>query len=633
MPSDRKSRRAKPPSKAAKTSGAAKASRTAAPKTPGKRSRNEEDTPQRRLRFRSPIEDSPIHQPDLPRPPPPPLRSTPSPFLPPRRPSPPTTRRDEQYPPTVGDPPRLHGNTRAGRAERVVYREQLDRSAAAAARARGKKERADKEWEAEIAQFGEEEARRRRIEQIQVNRELEKLTTSDIDWDEEEERLSNPKLTINALLRVDGKRIWQSLIDKKNLNDFSIWAFEQRLEEEIAKQNGHSKGWVFDKITVSIKSKHSRAVRCLQTIDNFTETEWGKVLFAIDVEARQWKPEIDIRIEVLMKISKESIINLPSDPADLSDITSPPRRTRTEDLLNRQRKKIIESSDAAEFDLQLVRRWQCHDARCINHEAFCFIVDGVHYDLNHTFQRDWAKALGRGDPGVSIDNPPSALYKFLLRQGPVAGGSKKSKQQAERDNKDSFMSEYLEFTKKTMEMRMQERMAEQIERENNRMDNRHSASIPSFAPPHPSYFSYQYPQPWAYPPPPPASAPPPAVIAPPAAIPPPASIPYSFPSPTRSKPLVISSPIGGSDDEEDIMEALFDWKEESLKKQSAKDKWAGVRKIIENEMWKLDDLQAMADPNSSVYQRAMQLNIPDGWARGFKADIHAFKPLWRQAHE
>lgn len=155
-----------------------------------------------------------------------------------------------------------------------------------------------------------------------------------------------------------------------------------------------------------------------------------------------------------MKISKESIIDLLSDPVDLSDITSPPKKTRTEKLLKRQQRKLEESNDAAEFDLQLVRRWQCHDARCINHEAFCFIVDGVHYNLNHTFQRDWAKALGRGDPDVFIDNPPSALYKFLLRQESVTGGFKKSKLQTKRDNKDYFMSEYLEFTKKTMEMRM-----------------------------------------------------------------------------------------------------------------------------------------------------------------------------------
>lgn len=105
--------------------------------------------------------------------------------------------------PSVNEPT-LPGNTREGRAERARWNEYLTRKAAAADRARTKRERQKEEWKAEIAQFGEE-ARRRRLEEIQVNKDLEKLTTSEVEYEDGEDIKSDPTLTILALLRVNGK--------------------------------------------------------------------------------------------------------------------------------------------------------------------------------------------------------------------------------------------------------------------------------------------------------------------------------------------------------------------------------------------------------------------------------------------
>ena len=58
-----------------------------------------------------------------------------------------------------------------------------------------------------------------------------------------------------------------------------------------------------------------------------------------------------------------------------------------------------------------------------------------------------------------------------------------------------------------------------------------------------------------------------------------------------------------------------------------------VRIIVEKEMWNVNDLKERFRPDSFVYQRAMQLGIPDGLARGLRADFRAFKPLWRQANQ
>lgn len=600
---------------------------------------------QRRPRFQSPLLPvSPINQPDFnarqpafhpssPRLPSPRRPHPPRPSPPPPRPS---ARETNQAPPRVSSP-KLHGNTKEGRAERVLWKQYQERQAAANERARQRRQKYNEEWEAEIAQFGLEEARKRRLEEIQVNKEMDKLTTSDAEMDEIEERVSNPELTIQGLLRVNSKLTWSSSFGVKKLGEFSIWAFEQSLQDEIVKRNGHTKGWEIVSISVIIKSKHSRSKRVIQTIDNFTESEWGKVIDLVEIEARKWSSELDLRIEVQMNESKDQTTNLPSDSEDLS-ATMPRRRTRTDQLLQRQHNQTDVLADASDFDIQLVRRWQCHDTRCINNNSFCFVDDNLHYDLDHRYQKDWAKALARGDVGVTVEDPPRPLYGFIMRQGPVSLTSKKSKAQEVRKNRDDttyIMDNFMDFSRKQLEMQMQERMMEQMSRMNERMDNRQQPpSIPQYN---------QYPSPWMYAPPPPSLPLPPPPLLPPPQNPSSFQVPPPHPPsnvevttiPTRpsSRTQARSSPIGLAEDEDDILEDFFVWKRVALKKQSAKDKLEEVRVIVEREMWTVDDLKEMSRPDSFLYQRAMQLGIPDGLARGFRADFRAFKPLWRQVNK
>ena len=214
----------------------------------------------------------------------PPLDARPRPPPVPRRPS----ARDDHTPVFTMKTPKIPGNTREGKAERVLWRAHLERSKEAAARARARRNREDEEWEAEVNQFGEPEARRRRLEEIEVSKELDKLTTSNIEEDEAEDLVSDPMLTVHARLRVNGRVIWTSSLGSKKRSVFSVCNFEQTLETEIEKRNGHTKGWTTTSIVVIIKAIHSRARNVHQTIDNYTETEWEKVLIVIDDESRKW---------------------------------------------------------------------------------------------------------------------------------------------------------------------------------------------------------------------------------------------------------------------------------------------------------------------------------------------------------
>ena len=418
-------------------------------------------------------------------------------------------------------------------------------------------------------------------------------------------------LTVHARLRVNGRVIWTSSLGSKKRSVFSIWDFEQTLETEIEKRNGHTKGWTTTSIVVIIKAIHSRARNVHQTIDNYTEIEWEKVLIVIDDESRKWKPDITIKIEISMEEPKQS--NPPDillDATESSTIITTPtdRRTRTHQLLERQRDQGEILINAGDFDRQLVNRWVCHDDRCTNQNNFCFVdEDGLHYDLSHTLQRVWAKALARGDISASLDNPPPTLYRFILRQGPVGLNSRKTRIQEgredsrkDRDETKSFMGEMMQFTKQSMEMRMQESMMDQMERMSERMSNVRR------------------------PPPPPVYSQPSSSSVPEPIIPPPPAAPRP-----RSKPLTRSSPICNPEDEEFAMEDFLNWKGEPLQSQRAKDRWNGVKEIVQNEMWSLEDLRDMSETSSHIYKRAIQLGIPDGWARAFKTDLRTFKPQWR----
>ena len=49
--------------------------------------------------------------------------------------------------------------------------------------------------------------------------------------------------------------------------------------------------------------------------------------------------------------------------------------------------------------------------------------------------------------------------------------------------------------------------------------------------------------------------------------------------------------------------------------------------------WSVDDLKAMEDGKSAMYQRAIDAGISDGFARRFGRDLQAFKRVYREQEE
>ena len=133
------------------------------------------------------------------------------------------------------------------------------------------------------------------------------------------------------------------------------------------------------------------------------------------------------------------------------------------------------------------------------------------------------------------------------------------------------MGEMMQFTKQSMEMRMQESMMDQMERMGERMSNDRRPRPPPV-----------YSQPSS------SSVPEPIIPPPPAA-----------PRPS-SKPLTKSSPICNPEDEEFAIEDFLNWKGEALQSKRAKDRWNGVKEIVQNEMWSLEDLRDMSETSSHI---------------------------------
>ncbi len=415
---------------------------------------------------------------------------------------------------------------------------------------------------------------------------------------------------------------------------------------------------------VVIKANRPKATRKQQSIDDFSELEWEKVLLAL---AEEGAIDYTIKIEVNAEVEKSTRKRPAEVGSEGPDADERPRqrRTRTDQLLDRARIRADKLADVGNFDRALLNRWQCIDEHCRNQNGFCFVdFAGKHYNMDHTQQSLWGKAISNGDANVSIERPPTSSYNFWSdKQGSVTSLSRRSDMheerlnaKAERVEKEDFMTRFTRFNEQQMGMRMSEAMPDQIER----MNSRQKASEPHPPPQqsslpqwplwqqssiYPSYQALPY-QPWQQPPQPspwqqpPQPSPWQQPSQPPSWQQPPQSIQWQQPPPSQPTPpppplpaiaAQRSSPIGGSEETEEIFDQFFAWKINKTSRQTIKQKLVKVRVIVDAQMWSTNDLKDMADPTSAIYRTAIQVGVPDGMARAFKEDLKLFKPAWREA--
>lgn len=94
-----------------------------------------------------------------------------------------------------------------------------------------------------------------------------------------------------------------------------------------------------------------------------------------------------------------------------------------------------------------------------------------------------------------------------------------------------------------------------------------------------------------------------------------------------------SSPIDANEDDADILAAFFDWKINNTKNPERKAKWEHAKQTVMANDWSIQELQQMEDGSCAMYQRAIKAGISDGFARGFKSELHKFKDYYRHLKE
>lgn len=373
-----------------------------------------------------------------------------------------------------------HHSSVEGRQLRAEYSIHLERERDTAERVHAQKEKEAREWSAEVAQFGEDEARRRRDEEVRVMREQDELPTSELEDLQTQDELANPNIIVATHIRVNKELLIQDSLAPVKLDTFDIAKYEQHVISEFKKKNGYSDGWELQKRTAFVKARHPRATRTPQTLDDLSIEEWDKVFSIIYDHSARFCRDVDIKVELIYnapKMTKESRKRardmLSSDPIELSDTPRQNKGTRTEKLLAKARNQAESLRGAQAETLNLLRRWQCHDEQCINQNGFCFIdYQCKHYIFTSKEQLQWALAIERQEQNVSVEQPPDYMYRAWTGfNGPVTQTSRRSTQyqerqeaQAERGEAKDFMADYMEFNKQTMKMAMADKMNEQAER-------------------------------------------------------------------------------------------------------------------------------------------------------------------------
>ncbi len=519
-------------------------------------------------------------------------------------------------------------------------------------------------WQAEIDEHDEQETIHRRHLNRQTRKKAEKLPISELEVMNFEDRVDDSMLSISACLRVNRRLEWSSHIAQMLTSKFQIWSFEEILDETIRINDDDVKSWIITNRMIVIKANRSKVIRKQQSIDDFSELEWDKVLLAL---TEKKATDYTIKIEVNAKAEKPTRkrpAEVVSEDSD-ADERSRQRRTRIDQLLNRARIRSDTLADVDNFDRALLNRWQCNDEHCRNQNDFCFVnFAGKHYNIDHTQQSLWSKAISNGEANVSIERSSTSLYNFWSdKQSSVTSLSRRSdlheerlNVKAERVKKKDFMTRFTRFNEQQMEMRMSEAMADQIERMNSRQkaSEPHSpssqqSSLPQWSSWQQSsiYSFYQLPyQPWQQPSQ-PSSWQQPLQL--PSWQQPSQSIQWQQPSSAQStspssssssslsslssQPAIAaqrSSLIEESEETKEIFDQFFAWKISKISRQAIKQKLAKVRLIVNAQMWSTNDLKDMTDSTSDIYRTAIQLEVSDEMTRAFKKDLKLFKPIWRE---
>lgn len=78
-----------------------------------------------------------------------------------------------------------------------------------------------------------------------------------------------------------------------------------------------------------------------------------------------------------------------------------------------------------------------------------------------------------------------------------------------------------------------------------------------------------------------------------------------------------------------MLKEFFLWKHGKAPNMRRKEAVSVAYETVMRKHWSVKDLVEMADVNSILYRIASETDIPEGMIRNFKADLHIFKPIYK----
>jgi len=447
---------------------------------------------------------------------------------------------------------------------------------------------------------------------------------------QEGEETTEITVSFKYTVRLNGKPFWNEATAHNCVLPELQAAFEGTLAVEASidrrlERDGPLGGSRIVKRTAVVRSQAAKAKRELQTVDDFSSESWIKIEDLIRQEGQK-QGHFRVTVDLLLELNAESwlppstankrsreAIAIDSDPLQPPTPDKPrDKKTRTNTMLGRSdARDEMAASPAFKAEKALLKEWACSADNCSNRNGWCFVDSrGEHFKMSTPEHRYWAQAIASNEPGVSALTPPQGLWeKWFTGDGTVNRVVKHpAAQQARVEKRDTAATfdKMIDMTGKMLEFQMQRQMGES-------MAQMVQQSTPVFQPQqayHPplQYQSRSPPRPYS-----PVEGP-----------------PISRPRTPVVLPLRSSSPVTGPHRMETAMIAFFEWKLTQTVSEVRRLAVISAQNVAYEKWWSFDDLKAMSNPQNDMYRRAIDSNIADGLARGFRNDIKLWKPIYKQ---
>ncbi|KKA22226.1 hypothetical protein T310_3744 [Rasamsonia emersonii CBS 393.64] len=488
-----------------------------------------------------------------------------------------------------------------------------------------------------------EEARRR----LQEAEEDTYIPTSDIE-EEMDELLRAADYPVALYLRI---YLNKTLVVRKALPDSTRRTLDIADIEEIFLQSLQPfvKDEDYEVIsrTAIVRLATGRGGSKAHDIDDFTNAEAEQILALLDRQHKTF-PRSQIQLHFEIKVvcealqgnkkksrqssqpPKQSTTDEASSPISSSPPVASTRSNRTGRLLEQHSRRLESIRIAGDFQRQLMERYRCLDDNCTNKNNYCFpdpTDPNLHYNITAAQHEMWANSIASGE--ATLQQPPYKLIRYWEReQGPITRQSRQPfKAVFPTANQDSNGAPNGDATADAEQM-LQARMMDQLEAMEEKQERREERNERRQMQREQRELLLQQQQ---------------LLLQPHLQSlynplrpllgrqdPPNLSAPLRESTPVRPKS---SSPIDANEDDADILAAFFDWKINNTKNPERKAKWEHAKQTVMANDWSIQELQQMEDGSCAMYQRAIKAGISDGFARGFKSELHKFKDYYRHLKE